>query len=71
MARRAERTVLEVMMGGQRVGTLQAYDVHGSGRSKKLWAGLINGEDTELPNLKAVAAWAKKNGYTFDAPFEP
>ena len=71
MSRRKERTILEVTMGGQPVGTLCAIDQHGCGRANKAWIGTINGEEVDLPNLKAVAAWAKTNGYTYAAPFEP
>jgi hypothetical protein len=68
---RNERTVLDVMMGGQPVGRLQACDQHGNGRSNKAWIGTINGEAVDLPNLKAVRDWAKRHGYTYAAPFEP
>lgn len=68
--RKRERTVLEVMMGGQPVGRLQACDVHDA-RSNKAWQGTINGEEVDLPNLRAVDAWAKRNGYSYAAPFEP
>lgn len=71
MARRNERTVLEVMMGGQPLGRLQAIDQHGCGRSNKAWIGTIDGEEVDLPNLKAVTTWAKSKGYTYAAPFEP
>lgn len=71
MSRRKERTVLEVMVGGQPVGKLQAVDSHGTGRSNKAWIGTIDGEEIDLPNLKAIDKWAKANGYTYAAPFEP
>lgn len=69
--RRKERTRLEVGLGGQRLGLLQAVDNHGCGRQNKAWIGKIDGEDVDLPNLKAVAAWAKEHGYDYQEPFEP
>jgi len=69
--KRKECTLLHVMMGGQSVGDLQACDIHGNGRSNKAWLGKIDGEEVEFPNLKAVAAWAKKQGYEVDRAFEP
>lgn len=57
-----ECTLLYFWMGGQKCGELQACDVHGNGRSNKSWTGTVDGEEIDLPNMKAVAAWAKERG---------
>lgn len=42
--------------------TLIACDVHGNGRSNKAWMGKLGETDIDLPNLKAVKAFAKARG---------
>lgn len=64
MTRKPERTRVRLVgrSTGIVYGELQACDVHGNGRSNKCWIGkLICGREVDLPNLKEVAAFAKKN----------
>jgi hypothetical protein len=66
MSRRKECTLLHVYIGGQQLGALEAIDVHGASRSNKAWVGKIEDEEIDLPNLKAVAAWARERGFEID-----
>ena len=61
-----ECVTLQFQRGGKLVGQLDAFDVHsGTVAGRKSWDGTVEGKAVDLPNLKAVAAFAKDNGLTF------
>lgn len=67
MARRRECVLLHIYKGDRMLGELMAVDVHGNGRgSNKAWMGTVDGIKVDLPNLKAVAVWAKAEGFEVD-----
>lgn len=66
--RRPECTLLRLFRGKTALGDLQAVNVHGNGRSNKAWMGCIDGEEIDLPNLKAVEGWARSRGYRINRP---
>lgn len=60
-----ECTTVQFQRDGHPCGQLDAYDHHGNGRSNKAWMGSCESTPIDLPNLKAVAAFAKAGGLTF------
>lgn len=69
MTNRPECTTVVLRNSGGIQLELIACDVHGNGRSNKCWT-TQTGNAVNLPNLKAVADYAKKNNLKMEKVYE-
>ncbi len=71
----SECTLIRLHRAGSPIGELEAYDVHGSGRSNKLWSGeILLGDklvNVEFANMRKIAEYARGYGCTVEKVKRP